>query len=140
MQEFINRPRNNPKRNNGESSKKSGTNIGLSSSTPHSEGCSKVKKNHISGKRGNCLLHGPNTNDTNNCKMLSAKAERTNQTYADQDKTQDQQKNVPSPPPSTTTLGRIQTRTTNYSRKARLALPHLSIRLRMQIKGRWKLK
>ena len=33
--------------------------------------------------------------------MLSAQAEWTNQTYADRDKTQDQQKNVPSPPPST---------------------------------------
>ena len=33
--------------------------------------------------------------------MLSVQAEWTNQTYADQDKTQDQQKNLPSPAPST---------------------------------------
>ena len=62
------------------------------SSTTHSEGRSKGKKNQSSGKHGGCILYGPNTHDTNNCKTLGDQAECTKQTYASQDKTQDQQK------------------------------------------------
>ena len=91
MQEFINGQLKILKKNTGDSSKILGSNIGSSSTTPQGEGRNKGKKNQNNRKRGDCLLHGPNTHDTNKCKTLGYQYERTKQTYAVQDKTQDQQ-------------------------------------------------
>ena len=140
MQEVINRPKKSSKKNTGYSGYKLGTAIGCSPSTPHSEVCSKVKIKQSSGKRGNCLLHGPNTQDTNNCKMIGAQDERTKKTMLPNTKLRINRRNVPSPPPSTTMLGRRHKIMTCYIRQVRTTLPHLSRRLRLQIKGRQKSK
>ena len=91
MQEVINGPLKISKGNTGDSSKRLGSNIGSPSIAPRGEGRNKGKKNQNNRKRGDCLLHGPNTHDTNKCKTLGYQYERTKQTYAVQDKTQYQQ-------------------------------------------------
>ena len=92
MQEVINRPNKSLKSNNVYSSKKSGINISRLSSMLHSEVRSKGKNNQGGRKCGDCLLHGTNNYDTNNCNILGAQAEHMKQTCDARDKNQDKQK------------------------------------------------
>ena len=64
-EEVINIPNNIPKSNTVDSSNKSGTDIGCTSSTPHSEGRIKGKKNQSSGKHRSIEILNGNNRDTN---------------------------------------------------------------------------